>query len=772
MKETTTFLDALIKALLDASVYNKNDQCPPAAVLWPDKDRQWGALLPLLRRYLPILTLGKYMPEHRTGPAYYLRCMISRTLARDLIPADQTPIIYLPGVSKGEIRAVEECPQELQPLAELQYRGVLWVQKNGRDWTVPAFLQSKLGGLGIEIGGDQATKEALSRALLKLTSEPLEKLNKAAPLRAPFFDALLTPDETRSLLLWLDAPEEYPLKVAPEEWEAFRSICLQKYGFHPKKDGPISAVQRMAAGSDNWPQVWSRYKEAPRSYPGIPDLLTRARSSHASQMELGWSEFWLQDNQAAEDALRLDLRNIPQTTVDETRQALISLEKLHGHRRDWVWASLGQTPLADALWHLVRLAELSGVSLTGDSVSAIADAYRERGWQVDRLAIQAQVAVSKPEDREVVNVTVRALYKSWLEATAEAFQRTISDSYPHEVISKPDKGTCVLFSDALRMDVGQTLARQLRDAGYPCDVNYHLGALPTITATAKPAILDTGEKITGQGGKKLTPRDKTRSSALTAEGYRKILSDEGYQILKDSDLGDPTGIAWTEIGEIDTYGHNHGCKLAHHLDGEIEAIQNRVQILLDYGWKRVCVVTDHGWLLLPGGLPKTHLPEHLTEVRKGRCALLKDTSSIDYDVVPWFWDRNVSIVLAPTIHCFEAGKEYEHGGISPQECVTPVIMVSRAEQKPGQFSIEDVKWRGLRCIAVIAGKTHDIMFDIRSKAGDDATSLVSALQTPDEKGHVSLLIEDEERLGEAAFLVVVDSSSGTLLAQSHVTIGE
>ena len=31
-------------------------------------------------------------------------------------------------------------PDPLKPLVELQYRGVCWTQRNGRDWAVEAFL--------------------------------------------------------------------------------------------------------------------------------------------------------------------------------------------------------------------------------------------------------------------------------------------------------------------------------------------------------------------------------------------------------------------------------------------------------------------------------------------------------------------------------------------------------------------------------------------------------------------------------------------------------
>src|SRR5579872_1142413 len=154
MSYQVTFLSALVEAIQNAGRYNKNDQVPPAVVLWTDKDRQWEALLPLLRERLPLLTFGQYKPAEWTGPANWLRCVIARTLPDYQLSLEGTPVIYLPGISKQEIRAIEDTPKSLKPLAELQYRGLLWTHKNGRDWTIPAFIQSNEGGLGIEIGAD------------------------------------------------------------------------------------------------------------------------------------------------------------------------------------------------------------------------------------------------------------------------------------------------------------------------------------------------------------------------------------------------------------------------------------------------------------------------------------------------------------------------------------------------------------------------------------------------------------------------------------------
>ena len=49
-----------------------NEQASPAAMLWPDKERQWEPLLPALRERLPLLTLGPYAPQE--PPARPLEC--------------------------------------------------------------------------------------------------------------------------------------------------------------------------------------------------------------------------------------------------------------------------------------------------------------------------------------------------------------------------------------------------------------------------------------------------------------------------------------------------------------------------------------------------------------------------------------------------------------------------------------------------------------------------------------------------------------------------
>ncbi len=77
---TETLLDR-IRGCLDAAMdYNKNDGEKPVALLWPDKQQQWGGVLEPLRETHRIVSFGDYDESAFIGPAYWLRCVVSGTI--------------------------------------------------------------------------------------------------------------------------------------------------------------------------------------------------------------------------------------------------------------------------------------------------------------------------------------------------------------------------------------------------------------------------------------------------------------------------------------------------------------------------------------------------------------------------------------------------------------------------------------------------------------------------------------------------------------------
>ena len=696
---SNTFLDALVKAIEKAGAYNTHDQVPPAAILWPDSRRDWEPILHLLSRKMPVFSLGEYSPKENRGPAYWLRCIIGKTISHDGLPAGDVPVIYLPGYSREDVRAVETSPREIQPLAELQYRGVIWSQRGGGDWTILAFLKSPYGGLEIPVGEDAETLSALRRSLEKLAGERVAALRHEAPIRAPFLNGLLQPDDVKSVLRWLNDPGMYREECTEEEWGAFAAVCNDRYGFHPQEESPKAVAENLSRRDGQWNEVWSRFTETPATYPQISNLLRQTKPESTISLFPGpdsWSETWPQDNELAEQSLREKLRGIGNLDLPSARQAIKDLEGTHGERRSWVWSTLGYSPLAKCLEHLATMTELATRTRNGNTIEEAVQSYTDTGWMVDLAVLDALSCIEKPEDLEAVRAAVRTIYRPWLEETVRNFQEGVlnSNGGPYESSQPPDvtEGTCLLFSDGLRFDIAKRLSGLLNARGVEASVFAGLSALPSVTSTAKPAILPAASAL--QGGDGLDPIVITTGQKVDARVLRKVMADQGFQILRTEDLGDTSGRAWMELGNIDSHGHQSGWEIAHLVGRELEVLGERIVSLLKHGWQKVVLVTDHGWIFMPGGLPKSELHVHLTELRKGRCARLKDGSHTSHLVVPWMWDPDVRIAVAPGICCFEAGKEYEHGGLSPQECVIPFV-VSTMTTPSVTPKIDTVIWSGL-----------------------------------------------------------------------------
>ena len=192
------------------------------------------------------------------------------------------------------------------------------------------------------------------------------------------------------------------------------------------------------------------------------------------------------------------------------------------------------------------------------------------------------------------------------------------------------------------------------------------------------------------------------------------MQSRGYQVLTSNAIDWPKGEparGWGETGDIDTLGHQLGSRIARQIPEELDRLTNRITELLDAGWQNIRVVTDHGWLLLPGGLPKVDLPKHLTETRWSRAAVIVGESAPDVMRVPWYWNSAQSFATPPGSACFNKSDEYAHGGLSIQECLIPDILVERVGGVAVSASIRSITWRGLRCY--VEAQTSGVWRDCR-----------------------------------------------------------
>jgi len=777
-------IEYLLKAIRDAAVFNSDIQVAPACILWPDHDRQWEEIIQSLLNELPeLLILGDYNPEMRTGPAIWLRCIIAGKNNDLEIPNNKVPIIYLPGVSRQDLRVVKNYPDYLKPLAELQYRGVIWSQVNAKDWTILAYLKSDQGGLGLDVSQDKETKKAMQRALNCLLDEDVELL-KDKRLDKNYFNTLLTGgDPVRDLLQWFNQGDEFQNGHDENEWKAFVEVCKSQFAFDPQNDGLLAGVAKLAVHEGPWNAVWERFCEAPKRYPNIPAHIRKCkRPTSLSWYNPGQSDYdgWPQWNEEQENNLREKLETLDSVPPHGGREIIAKLENEHESRRNLVWAELGEASLAQALEHLSVLSQNTTNALAAGTADDLADGYQNAGWQADDALIRALACVEKQDDIKAVTTPIRLIYKPWAEESARYLQKIVDESgYPGGTASTHkaphyNDGECILFVDGLRFDTAKRLVKILNDYESQIEETLAWAALPSVTATGKPAVTPMRDKIYGNDTSIDFEPCIAESGQSLKGGYhlKKLLRDADWEILDSSSIGNVNGNAWCEFGNIDHEGHERGWELAKRLDNILDDIRKRVMQLLGAGWKRVHIVTDHGWLLLPGNLPKIELPRAQTETKWGRCAAIKPGASIDERLYPWYWNPDQHFALADGISCFRNGLEYDHGGISLQECLTLELMVSSVAPHASNITTEitDVVWKGLRCTVAVDGEFNGLSLDIRTQPGNSASSVVMSVKPLKDDGKVSVVIEDEEMEGTDAIIVLLDSNGG-LLAQYDTIIG-
>ena len=443
-----------------------------------------------------------------------------------------------------------------------------------------------------------------------------------------------------------------------------------------------------------------------------------------------------------------------------------------------MWIQIGESPFALALDPLGRLAHAAKRTLGGASAEALISDYVAGGWRCDLSAIEALSSLKPGAEHNIVTKVVRALYEPWLDRSARRFQELLSadDADPGKLASgiEADPDTCVLFTDGLRFDLGMMLQERLESRGIKTRLSHRVAAIPTVTATAKPLASPAHSVCAGgSDAEDFYPLVSDNGKPANAPRLRDAMARQGVEILEDGEtrlaVGSEAG-AWTEMGKIDSLGHSLDAALVRQIDPEIEAIVDRIDALLNAGWSKVRVVTDHGWLLLPGGLPKVELPPYLVETKWARCAAVKGDSTPSVPTYPWYWNPLLRIASPPGIGAFRVNVEYTHGGVSLQECVVPDMIVERGEEAVSA-SITDISWRGMRCRIRVETNASGLTTDLRLNWKQAKSSIAVASKELTETGEASLAVSDDSHEGVAASVVVIDQT-GRVLDYKPTTVGE
>ena len=229
----------------------------------------------------------------------------------------------------------------------------------------------------------------------------------------------------------------------------------------------------------------------------------------------------------------------------------------------------------------------------------------------------------------------------------------------------------------------------------------------------------------------------------------------------------PSDRCWLEAGHFDKDGHGQQSRMADNVSAGLSTVAAEALRIVRSG-RRLRIATDHGWLLMPGGLPVATLPTSLTVTKWRRCAVVKEGASSSATQIPWTWNSAIYVATAPGIHVFIDGKEYAHGGISPQECLVPELIVAPLTAVRS-VRIESVEWVGMR-LRIKADGGDGLSADLRLGSDGDDGSIADRSRELDADGRTSLIVPDDMLMGRPALLELRDKA-GRVVATKATVVG-
>lgn len=770
MKES--IFDKVIQALKQAGQHNSNIMVKPEVILWPDPETQWLEVIPVLQENLPqLLIYGNYDRTKKQGPAIWLKCMIAKMLPEASWDADATPIIYLPGVAKSDLRNVENAVFNFQPLLEFQYTGTLFIQENGKEWTILAFLENPVSGLGLSVAKDNATREALKKTLPTIFQDGEVLLGKTI-IDADYLNNQLFPDLIPTILRWMCKGDIFWSTMDPGKKEVFATLCKSQYGFEPDNKNIKAIAEKLGSQRNAWKHVWQFYAMAPRKYPEIEELLRLAKPA-----DLGTGVFalpeesWPQVNEQKELALSLSLVKTSKLDVPNALKAIRELERLNSERRSWVWNEMDKSPLANALQFLLPMAEKAIEPFLSSTIEELKNYYITTGYSVDQNMRKSLAAVKTEKDKDTVKAIIQLIYKPWLDSITTRFQKLVELNSTIFTNQNPciESERYLLFVDAFRYELAEEFSNRLRKNKYKVFLDANWTAIPSLTPTAKPNNSPIATSVSTKSGiKEFRPELQSGKDLLTGV-FRDTLKEFDFNYIPNANEVDAKNKYWQEIGDIDSKGHEEQAEVVKRIEELFDQLQEVLEMAFEKGIKRIKMVTDHGWLLLPGGLPKTQLNAGLAETRWGRCALIKDEVSADLLHLPWRWNPSTFIAYAPGISFFKANEEYAHGGISIHECLVPTLIVENQNGAKANAKILEVKWVNLKCGVMTENAIEGFTIDIRTKYNDEATSIVDSRIKTLIHNKGALMVKDEYE-SQAVTLVLLDET-GRIMDKKLTTVG-
>jgi hypothetical protein len=637
--------------------------------LWFDERQEFSRLLPPLRVHLdamkqPPFRLLEYDAGEKHGQIW-LKYQIHRALEQAALEARKHLrfVLYLPLPEERLDSPSENGDPPLNLLAEYRLTGVMW-RIGGKRPTLFTFLRQASAALSDNPAAQRRLYEGGRDSLLA------KYVAKFIDRPAVFWATTLMPELTASRLIGDVDQTILDLAVDPETtWKDLRDKGLgrefldsvrERYGFEGPDDSPADWVRELVAVLA-LTETYLGYGEPP-DFPFTERLPSLALRPHHVQLLQRWLrdsesraawDRWVQEVEAKQDLtmwakgreglsfgfphlVRLRWQEVVSAFEEAEPKASATTEffEQYGNliAKEAEYTRASYSPVGS--WELLRgprdfLKACEGArqwAERADNVADLARIYIECAPDVERQHIRIRYDAEEQNLPAVSRVVDRAYASYTNTLNARFFERLVASGTPsipgieavtprlEQAIWRAKGRRAVIIVDALRYDCAFAIKESLRE--HDVEIGPMVAALPTITAVGMTALMPlTGAEVAVEiKGNNVHPTVNNKDTSARANRLA-FLADFGADCREIGDLEatsePPKGLGELLVvfghDEVDHIGHGDAQTLIRHVHLEVERLARLIRKLHRWGYPRVHVVTDHGFILLD----KEKLPEEV-----------------------------------------------------------------------------------------------------------------------------------------------------------------
>ena len=456
--------------------------------------------------------------------------------------------------------------------------------------------------------------------------------------------------------------------------------------------------------------------------------------------------------------------------------------------------------------------------------------YAEDGWRVDRAHRRLEVARTRLAAfgaLEDILTTARIAYEQWLDAALRRFvtalaaealdvgemirQGEIHDRF----VAGASGRTAYVWVDALRYELGEELASALRQTGAAVRIEAAIAAAPTITSVGMANLLPgaaAGLRL-GLEGEQL--RVSVTGTPVSTVSHRRDLLRARHGRVADLDLNEASQMGEVELSEsigdadlilirsqeVDAAGESGFLSVAWtDFETVIELLAKLTARLARCDVELVVVAADHGFIALSRGVGADRTvaaPSGAAGTTKRRVFVgrggVPDDATVRVPLASCGVSGDLDLVVPRGLAVFKAGggRQFFHGGLSPQELVVPVIVAELGHEPERGALRVTITVAGRRITTGVFSATltfdGDLFTDrvtVRVVAGWSGAPVVARVVSGDgydpdsgsvtvaagETSVLTLQVTENLTAGTEVDLQVIDARTGLALASERVEV--